>query len=124
VRIVTALVLGLVALLHLLPVIGVVGAAQLERLYGVAAPGADLELLLRHRAVTFGLLAAFLAWAAFRPELHGPALLAGFVSVASFLLLAGPTGTHTPEIAAVVRADRVALGLLLLGAGAHGLARA
>ena len=120
-RTATALVLGLVALLHLLPAIGVLGGAQLQRLYGVEAADGDAELLLRHRAVTFALLGSFLTVAAFRPELQAPALLAAFASVASFLLLAGPSGAHTPEIAAVIRADRIALGLLLLGAVAHGL---
>ncbi|MEE4380893.1 MAG: phosphopantetheine adenylyltransferase [Pseudomonadales bacterium] len=123
-RTVTALVLGLVALLHLLPAIGVLGGAQLQRLYGVEPPGGAVELLLRHRAVSFGLLGAFLASAAFRPELHGPALLVGFVSVASFLMLARGAEGLSAELAAVLRADRVAFGLLLLGAVAHGLHRA
>ena len=46
--------------IHLLPLSGVTGAAALERLYGVAVDSPDLALLLRHRAVLFGLLGGFL----------------------------------------------------------------
>jgi len=108
--------LALVALLHALPLAGVLGAARLSTLYGVDARDPALELLLRHRAVLFGLLAAFLAWAAWQPALRGAGLLAGLVSVASFLLLAVPAGTLSPALVTVVKLDVAAL-ILLLAAG-------
>jgi hypothetical protein len=75
--------------------------------------------LLRHRAILFGLLAAFLAYAAARPELHRLALVAGFVSVVSFLVLAQPTSSLNSALTTVVRADWLALALLVVGAIAH-----
>lgn len=108
--------LALVALLHALPLAGVLGAARLSALYGVDARDPALELLLRHRAVLFGLLAAFLAWTAWQPALRGAGLLAGLVSVASFLLLAVPAGTLSPALVTVVKLDVAAL-ILLLAAG-------
>jgi hypothetical protein len=42
---------------------------------------------MRHRAVLFGLLGAFLIAAAFLPSLQLAALVAGFASVVSFLYL-------------------------------------
>jgi hypothetical protein len=112
-------VLLLVALIHALPLLGVAGGPRLQQLYGLGPLDPNLALLLRHRAVLFGLLAAFLAWAAFRPELHRLALLAGLVSVLSFLLLAAPLQGLTPAIATVVRVDGVALVLLGLGLFIH-----
>ncbi|RZI92273.1 MAG: phosphopantetheine adenylyltransferase, partial [Rubrivivax sp.] len=73
-KLLVPITLALVALLHALPLAGVLGAAKLSVLYGVDAREPGLELLLRHRAVLFGLLAAFLAWAAWQPALRGPAL--------------------------------------------------
>ncbi len=108
--------LVLVALLHALPLAGVLGAARLSVLYGVDARDPALELLLRHRAVLFGLLAALLAWAAWQPALRGAGLIAGLVSVASFLLLALQAGPLQPALATVVKLDILAL-LLLLAAG-------
>ena len=67
-------VLVVVAVIHALPVVGVLGAGKLVQLYGSPVQDAGLELLLRHRAVLFGLLAGFLGWAALRPDLHRPAL--------------------------------------------------
>jgi hypothetical protein len=118
-RFVVPAVLLLVALIHALPLVGVMGAAKLTQLYGIDVQDPTLELLLRHRAVLFGLLAAFLAYAAFRPELHRLALIAGFISVASFLVLARLASAYNPELSTVVRADWLALALLAAGAVAH-----
>ena len=115
-KLLVPLTLALVALLHALPLAGVLGAAKLSALYGVDARDPALELLLRHRAVLFGLLAAFLAYAAWQPALRGPGLVAGLVSVASFLLLAMPAGLLPPALATVVKLDVAAL-ILLLAAG-------
>ena len=87
-RNVVAVVLGVVALVHVLPVLGVLGAARLAQMYDVPVQDAGVELLLRHRAVLFGLLAAFTGYAALlRPDLHRLALVAGLLSVGSFLVL-------------------------------------
>ena len=113
------MVLVLVAFIHALPVAGVLGATRLARLYGLTLDDPAVELLLRHRAVLFGLVAALCAYAAVRPELHRLALVAGFVSVVSFLLLARPVGTLNAALTTVVRVDWVAMLLLLVGALAH-----
>jgi DNA-binding transcriptional MerR regulator len=118
-RFIVPSVLILVAAIHALPVMGVIGAAKLSQLYGITVQDPNLELLLRHRAVLFGLLAAFLAYAAVRPELHRIALVAGFVSVVSFLVLAEPTSSLNTALVTVVRADCLALALLVVGTIAH-----
>jgi hypothetical protein len=75
---------------------------------------------MRHRAVLFGLLGAFMLLAAFRTELQAIALVAGFVSVVSFLYLAWSTGHYNAQVGRVVAADVVALVCLVIGAVAHG----
>jgi hypothetical protein len=71
---------------------------------------------MRHRAVLFGLLGAFLVYAAFRPELQAIALVAGFVSVVSFLAIAWSVGGYNAAIGRVVTADLVALACLIIAA--------
>ena len=122
-RFVVPAVLLVVAAIHALPVIGILGSSQLSRLYGLPVPDANLELVLRHRALLFGLLAAFLGYAAFKPELHRLALIAGVASVSSFLVLAGLVGPYNQAMATVVRVDGVAMALLVVAAVVHLQAR-
>ena len=117
-RWVTPAMLLVVVIIHLLPATGVAGAPRLAALYGITVAESNLEILLRHRAVLFGLLGAFLVYAAFRPALQPLALVAGFVSVLSFLLLAHTAGHYNEQLGRVVVADVVALACL--GAGLLG----
>ena len=56
-RFVVPTVLILVAVVHVLPIMGVFAASKLAQLYGITVQDPNLELLLWHRAVLFGLLA-------------------------------------------------------------------
>jgi hypothetical protein len=69
---------------------------------------------LRHRAVLFGLLGGFLVLAAFRPALQPLALLAGWISVLSFLALAGSVGGYNAQLTRVFNADLIALVALVI----------
>lgn len=113
-------VLLVVGVIHVAPITGLLGPRQLASLYGVDVVGdPNLTLLLRHRAVLFGLLGASLMVMAFRPSLHTAALALALVSVASFLwLAAGEPGLSTP-VRRVVWIDQLALGLLALAAAAQ-----
>ncbi|MFT3665167.1 phosphopantetheine adenylyltransferase [Piscinibacter sp.] len=110
----TALIV--VAIIHLLPVVGVLGPPRLAGLYGVSVSEPNLELLLRHRAILFGIIGLLLAVAAFRVSLQPIALLVGLASVVSFLALAWIVGPINAQLHRVVIADVLAL-ILLLGAG-------
>jgi hypothetical protein len=103
------------ALIHLVPLVGVLGVAQLQSLYGIDASTPDLAILMRHRAVLFGLLGGFLVLAAFRKSLQPLAFVAAFASVVSFIALAWATGGYGPELARVVKADLVVLAVLVVG---------
>ena len=78
----------LVAIIHLLPLSGVISSERLTALYGLNFSEPNLEILMRHRAVLFGILGVFFLVAAFQPQLQITAFAIGFVSVVSFLWLA------------------------------------
>lgn len=78
-------VLVLVGLIHLLPAIGSLGPSQLTRLYGVESLDLNVEILLRHRAIMFGIFGVLMVVAGFKPALHLVGLSVGLVSVTSFL---------------------------------------
>ena len=106
---IAALGLLVAGIIHLLPLTGVLGADRLAGLYAVRLDDPNLVILMRHRAVMFGLLGALLVAAAFVPGLRGPALLGGFASVLSFFYLAWVSGEYSPAIARIVYADLIAL---------------
>ena len=112
----------IVAVIHLLPLAGLAGGERLQALYGVEIADPNLELLMRHRAVLFGLLGIGLLVGAFIPTWHAAALLAGAISVVSFLGLAASIPTNA-EVARVVAADWLALAALLAGAVATASSR-
>jgi hypothetical protein len=113
----------IVGIIHLLPLSGVLSAHRLQMLYGIAVEDPNLEILMRHRAVLFGLLGAFLIAAAFIPSLQLAALVAGFVSVVSFLFLAATVGSFNEQVNRVVIADKVAVICLVVGAVAYAMNR-
>ncbi|SDU21307.1 phosphopantetheine adenylyltransferase [Halopseudomonas salegens] len=101
--------LVLVGIIHLLPVSGVLGTERLSALYGVTLGDPNLVILMRHRAVLFGLLGLFMVYAAFKPWLQPLAFLAGFLSVVSFMAIAWSVGDYNEAIRKVVIADVVAV---------------
>ena len=114
-KIVTGL-LVLVGIIHLLPVSGVLGVERLVALYGVSLGEPNLEILMRHRAILFGLLGLFLVYAAFQPSLKLMAIVAGLVSVVSFIAIAWSVGGYNDAVRKVVIADVLAtIGLIAAG---------
>lgn len=106
--------IGLViaGIVNLLPTIGVAGASWLRSLYGFEIANPDLEILLRHRAVLFGLVGVLLLVAALRPGLRNVAVLVAGASMASFIVIAFMVGGFGPAITKIVMADII--GLLAL----------
>ena len=100
----TKWLLVIVAITQFLPVVGVLGAETLGRAYAIDIADPNVAVLLQHRAVLFGILGAFIGWAAFRPELQSIAMALAFTMILSFLALwAGTDGLNS-------QLDRLATG--------------
>jgi hypothetical protein len=120
-KIFIAVMLAVAGIIHLLPLAGVLGADKLSSLYGLGFTDSNLVIVMRHRAVLFGLLGAFLLYAALRPALQPLALIAGYVSVLSFLWLAWSAPSYNAAMARVVTADLVALACLFAATVAYAI---
>ena len=105
----------LVALVNLIPTIGVLSADQLSGLYGLTFDEPNLEILMRHRAVLFGIVGGLLVLAAFQPRFRPAAVVCGLVSMLSFVVVAWLVGDYNPQIARVVVIDIVASAALIAG---------
>ncbi len=121
-KLITAMLM-VAGIIHLLPVNGVRGREQLSAMYGVPVSGPDLEILMRHRAVLFGLLGVFLLIAAFKPGLQVTGISVGAISVITFIGLAWSVGGYNTAIQRVVIADLIALGCLGVAAVLKALTR-
>ncbi|KUL93606.1 hypothetical protein DK26_22570 [Bosea sp. WAO] len=104
--------LAVAGIVNLLPTIGVAGVGWLRSLYGFEIASPDLEILLRHRALLFGIIGVLLLAAAISPGLRGVAVLVASASMASFVVIALLVGGFGPAITKIVIADIV--GLLAL----------
>jgi hypothetical protein len=104
-----------VGVIHLMPLSGALGVGRLNSLYGISITDPDLSILMRHRAVLFGLLGLFCFYAAIKPPLQFIALTAGAISVGSFLYLAYATGGYSEELRRVFIVDVVAAVFLVIG---------
>lgn len=114
-RHVVAALFLVVGTVNFMPLVGVLGEARLESLYGIDVEGDDLLLLMRHRAVLFGILGGFMMLAAFRAHWRTAATVAGLISMVSYLVLALPLAPHGAPIQMVFWIDVVAVVLLLAG---------
>ena len=103
-----------IAVIHWLPLVGVLGAGKLQSLYNVVVADKNLEILLRHRAVLFGILGLFFTYAAFAPAYQPLAFIAALLSIASFFYLAFSVGGYNAAIRKVVMADGLAAASLAI----------
>ena len=108
-------------IIHLLPIVGVLGAERLSSLYGVSVTDPNALILLRHRAVLFGVIGGLMILAIFKPSLQPLAFVIGLISVSAFLYIAWSVGQYNALVSRVVMADIVALACLIAGAVACAL---
>lgn len=112
-----------VGLLNLAPVVGVVSVTRLQAMYGVTIDQDDLGILMRHRALLFGLLGALIVASAFYPALRAAAIIAGFVSMLGFIAIALPAPAFGPAIRNLIVADAIGAGLLVVVVGLMAFSR-
>ena len=102
-----------VGIVHALPLVGWAGAERLESLYQVSIREANLEALMRHRALMLGIIGALLMAAARWTSLRNAAATAGLVSMVGYVALVVGLDEVNPALVRVAWIDVVAI--LLLG---------
>lgn len=110
---------AITGLIHALPLLGLLGRPMLERAYGVnLGEGHDLTILMQHRALLFGLLAAACFVAAMLPSWRWPVGIAALISMLGFVLIAA-FQPHGLLIAKVMWIDIGAALVLIFGLLLH-----
>lgn len=108
--------LVLVGLINLAPALGLLGVAKLNDAYAIKLVSNDMILLMRHRALLFGILGGFILYATFDPKYQSAAMLMAFISMAGFLALMLGGGEYNPALKKVMWID--VAGIVLLGIAA------
>ena len=102
--------------IHILPLAGIIGVDRLAALYGITVTDPNMEILLRHRALLFGILGGFLCAAAWMPAWRPLALTAGLVSAVGFMLIGFQVGGWNQALQRVLVADVIAVVCLVVAA--------
>lgn len=102
--------------IHLLPLVGVLGTERLASLYGISVQDPNSAILMRHRAVLFGLIGGLMVMAMFKPALQPAAFAIGLLSICSFLYIAWSVGHYNAQLSRIVVVDLLAFACLLAGA--------
>jgi hypothetical protein len=104
------------AAINLAPALGALSAERMTAFYGVDLEDPNLQILMRHRAVLFGVVGGLLLAAAFHPPLRTLGYVVGFSSMLSFLFIAWQVGAYSAELERVILMDVVGIAALA-GAG-------
>ena len=103
----------IVGFVNLLPILGALSASRLQALYGLVFEDANLLILMRHRAILFGIVGGLVIISAFHAPLRPIGVGVGLVSMLSFVLIAYSIGDYNAELRRVVLIDLVASALLI-----------
>ena len=101
------------AFVNLAPIVGVISTERINSLYGIAVVDSDLSLLMRHRAILFGIVGAMLLVAVVRTKTRVLAGSAGLVSMISYLVLIVMIAPENSNLIRIAWIDAVATVLLI-----------
>jgi hypothetical protein len=107
--------LFLTSIVNILPALGAFLPSKMKDAYGIDIPDANFELLLRHRAVLFGIVGGFMLYASITKNYLSLASIIGLISMISFLILYFVSEGHINEpLTKVMKIDAVAAAFLLI----------
>lgn len=103
-----------VGIINFIPVVGVISSAKVSGLYDVQLPDGNSAILLRHRALLFGILGGVIIFSAFCKTYQPLALVMGFCSMIGYAALCIQQGDYNQKLKRVLAADWLALALFTL----------
>lgn len=108
----------LVGLINFAPLVGILSANKLNSAYGLSLQNKNedqnLVVLLRHRALLFGIVGGFILYSAWASQYQTAALIMAAVSMLGYLLILWQEGGYNAQLKKVGVIDII--GLLLLAA--------
>ncbi|MDX1960043.1 MAG: hypothetical protein SFU98_15860 [Leptospiraceae bacterium] len=108
--------LFLSGIINILPSLLAFLPERISKSYGIEIPNSNYELLLRHRAVLFGIVGGLMIYSSIFKEYYEISTIIGLISMISFIILYFLIGKGiNSELKKVMVADVIATVILLLG---------
>lgn len=104
----------IVGLVNVIPVAGVLSVQKLEKAYEITLSTNDLIILMRHRALLFGIIGGFILFSAFAPLYQAAAMVMAGISMVGFVLVAYSVGGFNASIHKVLIADYAGIVFLVI----------
>jgi len=79
--------LFIAGVINFLPSLLAILPHKISQSYGIEIPDANYELLLRHRAILFGLIGGLMIFSAISKKYYSLSVVFGMISMISFLIL-------------------------------------
>ena len=108
--------LFLAGIINILPAFLAFIPDKISKSYGIELPNENFELLLRHRAILFGIIGGLMIYSAIAKKYYTIATSVGLISMVSFILLFFLIGKDiNSELKNIMIVDIVASFILCLG---------
>lgn len=108
------LCLIVVGLINVAPLMGLLSAQKLQSAYAIELASSDLIILMRHRALLFGVLGGFILYSAFVSSYQGAAMIMAAISMVGYAVLVYLVGGYNESLFKVLIADIVGILFLII----------
>lgn len=109
-----SILLLIVGVINFLPVIGVLSAEKLSSAYSLELIGNDIIILMRHRALLFGLVGGFIFYSVFNPSYQTAAMVMAAISMVGFLYFVWAAGDCNASISKIAIIDLMGIVCLVI----------
>jgi hypothetical protein len=106
--------LVIVGLINFVPVLAIISVQKLEEAYSISLISRDLIILMKHRALLFGILGGFILYSAFVPVHQRPAVIMAAISMIGYVVLMHFVGGYNESLYKVLIFDYIGLVFLAL----------
>ncbi len=110
------ILLFIVGVINFLPVVGALSAAKLSQAYSIDLLDNNLVILMRHRALLFGVIGGFILYSVFVPSYQCAAMVMAAISMFGYLYLVWAVGGANESILKVAMIDVFGIACLVLAA--------
>lgn len=104
--------LFVVGVINFLPIIGMLSLGKINQAYGLNVTDNNLEILLRHRALLFGLIGGFIIYSVFKPQHQMAAITLAAISMFGYLYFFWSVGGSNSALLNVAKIDIIGVVLL------------
>lgn len=110
------ILLFIVGVINFLPVMGVLSASKLSQAYSIDLASNDLVILMRHRALLFGVVGGFILYSVFDPSYQAAAMVMAAITMVGYLYFVWAVGGYNDSIYKVALVDTAGIVCLFLAA--------